>query len=410
MIYHNHFVRTIVAASALTGSAWAGGVETAPAARHHGGDWCENLKTFGQLYKNEDGQFIQGVKFFGRFQYNYAYINGNDVNGDNFDQSIDEIRRFRLGAEIKFLNGFKLKGNVNLIEDEARSGGGSQLAYQDFDELLLSYTKKDIAGLDAVTFFYGRHKVAIGHESHTSSKKLKTVERSALSNKIYGNRYTGFTLVAERGDWEGAIGYYSLDENDALGSLDNHGHALYVSSRQALAGGALTFDFFYNLASDKPQGSSGGDELGVGYKWVASATYEKKFAGWNLAVNAVYGNNGSTDYTGKADRGGSFYGLMVMPSTYLIEDRLEFVARYSYQGSERSEGIRAYSRYFRASVHGGDVSGGRGDSHHSLYAGLNWYLCDHNSKVQLGIEYDTLETSDGNADATTLWAAYRMYF
>ena len=29
-----------------------------------------------------------------------------------------------------------------------------------------------------------------------------------------------------------------------------------------------------------------------------------------------------------------------MPSTYLIDDKLEFVARYVYQASEEAEGIR----------------------------------------------------------------------
>ena len=52
----------------------------------------------------------------------------------------------------------------------------------------------------------------------------------------------------------------------------------------------------------------------------------------------------------------------------------------------------------------------RGDSYHSIYAGLNYYLCGNNSKVQVGAEYETLDTTDGDANNTTLWAAYRMYF
>ena len=49
-----------------------------------------------------------------------------------------------------------------------------------------------------------------------------------------------------------------------------------------------------------------------------------------------------------SDREGNFYGLVVMPSTYLIDDKLEFVARYVYQASEGDEGIRPNSRYFRS--------------------------------------------------------------
>ena len=56
------------------------------------------------------------------------------------------------------------------------------------------------------------------------------------------------------------------------------------------------------------------------------------------------------------------------------------------------------------------MNSGRGDSHHSLYAGLNWYLCGHNAKIMTGVEYQTIDTPDGDEDATTLLLAYRMYF
>ena len=131
-----------------------------------------------------------------------------------------------------------------------------------------------------------------------------------------------------------------------------------------------------------------------------------------LVESIVFGDNGDEDYQGNADRTGNFWGLIIEPSVYLIEDKLEFVARYAYQGSEEDEGIRTNSRYFRGGdpLDGADINSGRGDSHHSIYAGLNYYFCDHYSKVLLGVEYDKLDTPDGDADAVTLWAAYRMYF
>ena len=127
-------------------------------------------------------------------------------------------------------------------------------------------------------------------------------------------------------------------------------------------------------------------------------------------VNLAYGDNGGSDYESNPDRQGSFWGVVIMPSTYIIEDKLEFVARYAYQGAEEDEGIRTNSRYFRDNAVDADINSGRGDSHHSIYLGLNYYLCGHNSKVLLGVEYDKLDTPDGDADATTLWAAYRTYF
>ncbi|MBK1830277.1 hypothetical protein JIN77_06050 [Verrucomicrobiaceae bacterium R5-34] len=406
MIKNNQIASALLGATALTGTAIAGEVMAPPAApAPNNGSWCDGFSTVGKFYEDKNAPFIQSLKFFGRVQLQGAYINGDDVDGESFSDTLDEVRRLRFGAEMKFLNGFKLKGNVNLIDDGVRDGEGREYSYQDWDQLKLSYTLKDFAGFDEVSLTYGRHKVKVGHESHTSSKKIKTVERSALSNKIYDGRYTGISVDAERGIWAGTIGYFSLDESDALGSLDNHGSAWYLSSSFDLGGSNLLFDFFYNNDAD----DSGDDEIGVGYEWVASAAYETQLANWNLMVNVAYGDNGSSDYV-KEERSGKFWGVVVMPSTYLIEDKLEFVARYSYMGSDEEEGVRTNSRYFRADVLDHDVDGGRGDSHHSIYAGLNWYLCGHNSKIMVGAEYETLDAPEGDADATTLWAAYRMYF
>ncbi|MFK7911338.1 MAG: hypothetical protein AB8F34_12165, partial [Akkermansiaceae bacterium] len=225
----------------------------------------------------------------------------------------------------------------------------------------------------------------------------------------FSNRYTGLLLSAEKGNWAGTIGYLSLDATKEVGNW-SHGNALYLLSEHKLDSGTLSFDLFYNLDAD----SSGDDEVGVGYEWTATVSYVTDVGNWNLLTQAIYGDNGDTSYAGRKSRSGSFYGVIIEPSTYIIEDKLEFVARYAYQASSEDQGIRVNSRYTRA-THGGNVNGGRGDEHHSVYAGLNWYLCDHNAKFMVGVEYDVLDTpnaggTEDDADATTLWAAYRMYF
>jgi len=101
-----------------------------------------------------------------------------------------------------------------------------------------------------------------------------------------------------------------------------------------------------------------------------------------------------------------------MPSKEIIADKLEFVTRYQFQGSSEDQGVRLNSRAVRnaASVNNADIDRGRGDAHHSIYAGLNYYLCGHRSKILAGVEYDTISAQDGNVDATTLWLAFRAYF
>jgi len=402
---------TTVAAVAAFTTAFPAFAETAPIldvpTPSSSGDWCKSLKTIGKVYSDKNASFIQEVKFFGRFHAQYAHVDGDDINGDSFHEGFETVRRFRLGAQIKFLNGFALMGRANFAADAKHSGGNRTFGFQNWDELKLSYTKKNVAGFDKVTASYGRHKIGVGAEARMSSKKIKTVERTAQSNKIFNNRYTGFLLSAEKGNWTGTVGYLSLDQTGGVGNW-NHGNALYLLSEHELSNGILSFDLFYNLDAN----GSGDDEVGVGYEWAATASYITDIANWNLLTQFVYGDNGNNSYQA-AGRDGDFWGVIIEPSTFIIEDKLEFVARYAYQGSREDRGIRVNSRYSRAN-HGGAVNGGRGDSHHSLYAGLNYYLCDHNAKFMVGVEYETLDTpnagTDKEVDATTFWAAYRMYF
>jgi hypothetical protein len=123
-------------------------------------------------------------------------------------------------------------------------------------------------------------------------------------------------------------------------------------------------------------------------------------------VNALIGDNGDND---NDERTGTFYGFVIMPSYWIIADKLEAVARYSFQASDEDEGIRSNSRYLRRD-HGGDVNSGFGDQHQSIYGGLNYLLCGHNAKIMAGVEYETLDTDAGDVDALTWWLAFRMFF
>jgi len=192
-----NIAKTIIGASALFNTATAGTIEDPIQIEpeYHTGDFCTTLKDLGIIYKSKENRYIQEVSFFGRFQAQYGFVNGQDVDGDGFNETSQEIRRLRAGLKIKAFNGFQLKANVNLIDDDNPSGGERSFGYQDFDQLQLSYTKKDYLGFDSLKLSYGRHKIAVGHEGATSSKKIKIVERSAIANKLTNNRYTGLTLT-----------------------------------------------------------------------------------------------------------------------------------------------------------------------------------------------------------------------
>lgn len=391
----------------MAGSALAGTVEVpapAPAPSSPCGDWCECLANLGTLYKDKSNPYIQEFKVFGRLQVQGAYIDGSDVNDDDFNGTTTEFRRMRLGAQAKFLNGFKLKANVNLEDDQTPEGGDRNFGYNDFDQAKLSYSIKDFGGFDEASITYGRHKIALGYEAHTSSKKIKTVERSGIINKIYDGRHTAVTFDLERGDWTSTFGILSTQTaGDFIGGW-NEDLAFYASTEFGVSNGKVLLDFLYNNADDPGDDD---ESPNIAYQWAASAAWNGNFGNWELLLNAAIGDNGDAY---RDERTGLFYGFVVMPSTFILEDKLEFVARWTWQGSEEEEGIRTNSRYFRRDFHDGDVNSGRGDSNNALYAGLNYYFCGNQSKLMTGVEYETLDTPDGDADATTLWVAYRMYF
>lgn len=382
-------VKTMIGAVALTGTAIAGPVagpvveKAAPSC----GSFCNTLKSVGKLYKDSSNPYIQEVSLFGRFQYQTAYHEGESFTGVESDDTHSEIRRTRLGLKVKALNGLQIKANVNL-ED----GGDKDLGfgYTNFDTATISYKFGDLGPVSDFGLSYGRHKHTFTQEAHTSSKKLKTVERSNISNLFYGSdRPTGLVASGKVSDVKLKLGVYSTDTNAAGRNNEfiggwNDGIAYYLNAKW----NKFNFDFL------KSNVDTGEDDL-FGQDWATSLAYNTELAGWDFMANAVYG---------KLSNGDSAYGLVLMPSKFIVEDKVEFVARYQYAGSS-GDNLRLTSRYAR------NVEGGRGDSNHTLYAGLNYYFCGNNSKIQTGVEYETLDNEAGqSADATTLWAAYRMYF
>ena len=155
-----------------------------------------------------------------------------------------------------------------------------------------------------------------------------------------------------------------------------------------LTSGNLLFDFF--TMSDDEDADSVHERLRTGPRHAPTTLIS---ANWDLMVNVVYGEQGTV--MSDAD-----YGLLrpvVMPSTYLIDDKPRVCQHVTCMQASDERGTSASnSRYFamlRRMLHGRE----RRRSYHTIYAGLNYYLCGNNSKVQVGAEYETLDLEDGDA-------------
>jgi phosphate-selective porin OprO/OprP len=84
------------------------------------------------------------------------------------------------------------------------------------------------------------------------------------------------------------------------------------------------------------------------------------------------------------------------------------VGRYQYAASEAEDGVRLQSRYEREAP---ELASQYGDNYHAVYAGLNYYICDHNLKLMAGVEYATMDQDTGrNYESVTFMTGVRLYF
>lgn len=357
------------------------------------GDWCETLQKFGKLYdvKKKENPYVQKVEIFGRYQQQWAYSDGSDRARD-FSGYGQELRRFRIGASVEFFDRWKIHGRINLEE-----GGVNDtiIKHDDFDELIIRYESKDLFFFNEPMIIYGLTKIDFGGEWYATSKEIKTVERSNLSNIYSPDRATGFFFSAEVEDFDIVLGVFSSREhNYSLAEWDG-GRGYFGSVRTKIGKGKLRADILYVDATEED------DEI-FGFEWATSLSYDKDIGNWNLFVNGTYGRFAR----------GDIYGVVVMPSMFIIEDRLEAVFRYQWASSTELQlrSGRSSHTSVRALAEADGVKISKGDENHTLYTGLNYYFCEDNLKLMAGVEYETLTGGITDTEATTVWGALRFFF
>lgn len=377
-------------AGALAGDYSAPEITAPPA--ENSGNWCDSLQDFGILYKDKSNPWIQEVKIFGRAHYQYGYSDISNFD-DDYSGDGDEIRRFRAGLSIKFLENFKAVGRANFEEGGFRNH--EAFSYGGMDEAYLEYSIGDASCFEDVSIGYGRYKIAFGGEEYTSSKKIKTIERSNLNNMLAPDRATGVLSKATSGDFDFALGIFSSATSDQDFSDWAGGEIYFASARYDLGKNkSVRADFIYNDSTDE-------ENQTLGYDWAASLSYDTEIGDFDLFTNISFGDLGDDEV----------YGIVIMPSYEIINDRLEAVFRYQWAHST-GDNIAASRRNVR-NVAGNEFPArgiANGDDNHTFYAGLNYFLCDHNAKVMLGAEYEMLDGDRVDLEATTLWAAFRAYF
>lgn len=391
-----------------------------PSKKSNIGDWCEWWGDKpGRLYRNKKNPWIQSFRIAGRLNYQAALVEGNDVNGLDFNDNYDEFRRLRLETKTEFLKYFTTEVNLNLVNDTRfrRTDGSVNFGDAPFDEVSLAFDIRkafDLDFVDGLSVKAGRMRVRLTDEGHTSSREIPTIERSSLEGILGGEarRPTGLLVEVEKGDWNLTFGAFNADDNDHLISDWSEG-VFYYGSLKLKATDHLDFilDYLHNDRSESLATSGTPDALGFHRAGSLSMVYERKR--WGASLTGAYGTNGDERFELVPRRQGEFYGVVATPYYWLVKDRVQLVGQYQYLGSKESQGIQVRSRYLRAERDNPlvDDDNGRGHRYHNFYGGINLYPCEENMRIMMGVSYDNLATRNGgNLDALTYLFAFQTFF
>jgi len=388
-------------------------------------DWLASKP--GNLYSNPENPWIQDITFNTRFHWQYAMVDGfsdNRTTGERNQFSYrnrGEVRRLYFGPTIKFLDAFTLKAEANMAKDDKFRGLDRDWGYDSMFEFWISADLKKLIDppfLDALTLSYGKYEQKYTEEHMTSSRDIYTAERSMLDTWILPgvpipSNPTGIWFDAKKGPHTVSAGAFSTDHSTELSNWDD-GRGYWITYRQDLT--RLTgLDLTEVSANYIWNDTNPGDQDALNYDWVSTVWGRIGDGRWSMRGSLIYGANRSS----AAERGGYFGGIDLLPTYWLVQDRLMFTMRGEYARSTQSEGLRLSSRYGRAAGAAAnenlpDLAGGFGDTHYSLYAGLNYHYCSNlANKIILGVEWERMENSKTNLtpyEGVTWWLAYRTSF
>jgi len=388
-------------------------------------DWLASKP--GNLYGNPNNPWIQDITFNTRFHWQYAMVDGfsddagTGVRNDFSYKNRGEVRRLYFGPTIKFLEAFTLKAEANMINDDKYRGGDRDWGYDSMFELWLSADLKKILDppfLDALTLNYGKYEQKYTEEHMTSSRDIFTAERSMLDTWLLPgvpvpSNPTGIWFDAKKGPHTLSAGVFSTDHSTELSNWDD-GRGYWITYRRDLkeyTGLDLTeisLNYIWNDTDPT-------DQQAINYDWATTLWGRIGHDRWSLRGSLIHGANRSNT----VDQGGYFSGIDILPTYWLVKDKLMFAMRGEYARASQAEGLRLSARYARTAGNAANenlpsLAAGRGDIHYSLYAGLNYHYCSNlANKILLGVEWERMENSQTNLtpyEGITWWMAYRTSF
>jgi len=355
--------------------------------------WDE-LWSHATLYKDEANPILEEFKLRGRYQGQYW-----DVDADQGSQSDWEDRRSRFGFDAKL---FDKKVDVR-VDFQSNDG------FRDFyDGLVDAYIRWKPSSKVSLTA--GKIKTLIGHYDWLESNVYQpTFERSQIFNQLGVNRATALAAEGTVEAYSWRAGIYSNDTPTNTGGSGAFGDGEFGDFNGGVSyslGGGYDFkrlldlekaDFQIDwLHSDRKAG-----DLVLGrYDDILSSTFWVKNGASAVVLEGYYA-------TGGDGKNSDVFGFFIQPTYDLVPEKLQLVGRYSFAHSEEPLGVVGQSRYERVVA----SNGGRGDTYHSVYGGLQYFMYGDKLKVLVGAEWARLENDSTEAyDGWTLRTGLRLSF
>ncbi len=321
------------------------------------------------------------LRIRGRLQSQFAYSTGSNLNtGSNATEySSFEMRRSRLGVQ------GKIYGNFNfMLEANVLSG-------VDLDAATLTYTAIPQAN---VTF--GKGKPQFGHEQNTSSASILTFERTRLDGHLNGGKPIGLRMHGNSSILSYYLGVYN-GQSTTTGRMSSD-----VNSYLLNASGGLNLD---GMLID-----------GLSARFRADYLHRTKSNGYFSFDDAFAFSGhfafGKTDLraefmSGLADNNQGISGFYILPSYFILVDKLQAVARFENIKGDTGRSL-GHNRY---ADHVPEIYSS-GDEYHAWYTGVNYYIHSHNLKFMLGYELaeNQDKTSNASGKTSTFFSGFRMQF
>ena len=334
----------------------------------------DRIWRFAEWYRNDDNPIVQRVQFSGRFQQDYARVNADQGDHDEWN-----VRRLRLGARTTLFRQFTFHGEAEFNPQEREP------LYLRLTDFYLQWSRDPRLALT-----FGKQGVPFTSEGATSSRELVAIDRSNLANNIwFPQEYMpGVSVSGRKSAWTYRGSVYSAGAmNRELGEFNGSVFTLAslgydFAKRLGVKEAVVTGNYVYQPADVH-------NTFTRRYEHITSVNFRLDHGRWGTRGDLA----AASGYLGQRD----VWSFMLMPY-FNATDKLQFVARYTFVDSDGHNGVSLPTYENR-------VARGSGDEYNEGYAGVNYYFYGHRLKLQSGVQFARMQdrADDGGAYAGMSW-------